>query len=208
MADIRVLIIDDHPVVRRGLRATLVADPMITVVGEAGTGEDGVRLAEQHRPDVVLMDLQLGTGIDGAEATARICALSDPPRVLVITTYDRDVDILPAVSSGASGYLLKDAEPETLLQAVRDCAAGRTVLAPSVADRLVERVREPARTLTAREIEIVSMVATGMSNQLIGQQLYITEATVKSHLVQVFQKLRVDNRTAAVVEARRRGIIT
>ena len=127
--------------------------------------------------------------------------------MLVLTTYDRDADILPAIAAGATGYLLKDAEPETLLRAVHDSAAGRTVLAPSVAGRLVDRARQPAANLTAREIEILGMVADGMSNQAIGRKLFITEATVKSHLVQVFSKLNADSRTAAVVEARRRGII-
>lgn len=209
MAEITVLLVDDHPVVRGGLRAALTADSMIIVVGEAGTGEDGVRLAEQLRPDVVLMDLQLGQGIDGAEATARIRRLPDPPRVLVLTTYDRDADILPAITAGATGYLLKDAEPEALLQAVHDSAAGRTVLAPSVASRLMDRATRPSgATLTPRETEIVAMVADGLSNQAIARRLFITEATVKSHLVQVFDKLAVDNRTSAVLEARRRGIIS
>ena len=207
MTEIRVLLVDDHPVVRGGLRAALGTDPAIIVVGEAATGDDGVAQARALRPDVVLMDLQLGGGIDGAEATARIRRLPDPPRVLILTTYDRDADILPAIAAGATGYLLKDAAPEQLRRAVHDTAAGRTVLAPSVATRLVERTRSPRPALTARETEILSMVADGLSNQAIGRALFITEATVKSHLVQVFAKLRVDNRTTAVAEARRRGII-
>lgn len=207
MDEVSVLVVDDHPVVRGGLRAALTSDPRITVLGEAGTGEDGVDQAATLRPDVVLMDLQLGTGIDGAEATTRIRRLTEPPRVLVLTTYDRDADILPAIAAGATGYLLKDASPEELLRAVHETAAGRTVLAPSVASRLVERSGTPQPALTARETEIVEMVAQGRSNQAIGRALFITEATVKSHLVQVFTKLQADNRTTAVATARRRGII-
>lgn len=207
MDEVSVLLVDDHPVVRGGLRAALTSDPRITVLGEAGTGEDGVDQAATLRPDVVLMDLQLGTGIDGAEATTRIRRLTEPPRVLVLTTYDRDADILPAIAAGATGYLLKDASPEELLRAVHETAGGRTVLAPSVASRLVERSGTPQPALTARETEIVEMVAQGRSNQAIGRALFITEATVKSHLVQVFTKLQADNRTTAVATARRRGII-
>lgn len=207
MAEIRVLLVDDHPVVRGGLRAMLGSDPGIRVVGEADSGEQGVAVAGEVHPDVVLMDLQLGPGIDGAEATAQLSRMPDPPRVLVLTTYDRDADILPAVTAGATGYLLKDAPPEQLLQAIRDCAAGQTVLAPSVAGRLVERARGPQPGLTARETEIIRLVADGSSNRDIGRRLVITEATVKSHLVQVFSKLNASNRTTAVAEARRRGLI-
>ncbi|HEY3501898.1 MAG TPA: response regulator transcription factor [Actinocatenispora sp.] len=207
MPEIRVLLVDDHPVVRGGLRAALDGDADIRVVGEAATGEDGAAQAATLHPDVVLMDLQLGAGIDGAEATTRIRALPNPPRVLVLTTYERDADILPAIAAGAAGYLLKDATPDQLRSAVHDTAAGRTVLAPTVATRLVERARSPYPALTARETQILVMVADGASNQAIGRALFITEATVKSHLVQVFTKLAVDNRTAAVAEARRRGLI-
>lgn len=207
MAEIRVLLVDDHPIVRGGLRAALGTAPDIVVIGEAGSGEQGVAQAVDLEPDVVLMDLQLGPGIDGAEATAQILARTDPPRVLVLTTYDRDADILPAIAAGAGGYLLKDAALERLIQAIRDTADGRTVLAPTVADRLLDRARQPLQALTSRETEIVQMVAQGASNRDIGRALFITEATVKSHLVQVFSKLNVDNRTTAVAEARRRGII-
>ena len=207
MPDIRILLVDDHPVMRGGLRAALDSEDGIRVVGEAATGEDGVAQAAAAGPDVVLMDLQLGSGITGAEATARIRALPDPPRVLVLTAYDRDADILPAIAAGAAGYLLKDATPEQLRSAVLDTVAGRTVLAPTVATRLVERASSTQPALTTRETQILTMVADGASNQAIGRALFITEATVKSHLVQVFTKLAVDNRTTAVAEARRRGII-
>ncbi|MBV1856105.1 response regulator [Catellatospora tritici] len=204
---ITVLVVDDHPIVRAGLRATLAADPGLEVVGEAAGGEEAVRLVEQLHPQVVLMDLQLGAGIDGAQATARLRELTRPPRVLILTTYDSDADILRAIEAGAIGYLLKDADPGDLRAAVRAAAAGETVLAPSVATRLVSRVRSPGASLTPREAEVLQLVAAGHSNSAIARQLFITEATVKSHLVQVFAKLGVDNRTAATAEARRRGII-
>ncbi|WP_427896139.1 response regulator [Kribbella sp. GL6] len=204
---LRVLIVDDHPIVRRGLRAALAADPGIEVAGESATGADAVAQAAELGPDLVLMDLNLGPGMNGAEATRRLLELPRPPRVLILTTYDSDADILPAISAGATGYLLKDTDPDELLTAVRLAAAGETVLTPAIANRLVSRVRAPERALTAREIEILGMVAAGRSNQAIARASFITEATVKSHLVQVFAKLAVDSRTAAVAEARRRGII-
>ena len=204
---VRVLIVDDHPIVRSGLRAAFEGDGEIEVVGEAGTGEDALRLVAEAHPDVVLMDLQLGAGIDGAETTRRLRALAEPPRVLVLTTYDSEADILRAIEAGATGYLLKDAEPADLRAAIGTAARGETVLAPSVATRLVSRVRTPARTLTARETQVLRMVAEGRGNQAIARELFITEATVKSHLVQVYAKLGVDSRTAAVAEARRRGVI-
>ncbi len=207
MTTVRVLLVDDHPIVRGGVRAVLDTDPGLTVVGEAGTGEQALTLAIELRPEVILMDLRLGAGIDGAETTRRLQSLPAPPRVLVLTTYDSDADILPAIEAGATGYLLKDAEPAQLLAAVRGAARGETVLAPTVANRLVSRVRAPGRTLTPRETEILQMVADGHTNQRIARRLFITEATVKSHLVQVYAKLEVDNRTAATAQGRRRGII-
>ncbi|GAA4216392.1 response regulator [Actinocatenispora rupis] len=203
---IRVLLVDDHPIVRGGLRAALSGTADVTVVGEAATGEAAVTAAADG-VDVVVMDLSLGAGIDGAEATRRVAALPDPPRVLVLTTYDSDADILRAIEAGATGYLLKDAEPADLLAAIRTAAAGGTVLAPSVATRLVSRVRTPGRSLTPRETEILRMVAEGHTNQAIARHLYVTEATVKSHLVQAYAKLGVDNRTGAVAAARRLGIL-
>ena len=204
---ITVLIVDDHPIVRGGLRAAFDADEGIEVLGDAGTGEAAVELAARTRPDVVLMDLQLGAGIDGAETTRRLRALPAPPRVLILTTYDSEADILRAIEAGATGYLLKDAEPAELRAAIGTAARGETVLAPSVATRLVSRVRKPAQNLTPRETEVLKMVAEGSGNRAIARALFITEATVKSHLVQVFTKLGVDSRTAATAEARRRGVI-
>jgi DNA-binding NarL/FixJ family response regulator len=205
----RVLLVDDHPVVRRGVRATIEVDETITVAGEAGSGEQALALLAEVElaVDVVLLDLQLGAGIDGTETTRRIQRLPRPPRVLVLTTYDTDADILPAIEAGATGYLLKDTDPAELIAAIHAAAAGDTVLAPSVATRLVSRVRAPGIMLTPRETQVLQMVADGLSNQGIAKELFITEATVKSHLVQVFTKLGVDSRTAATAAARQRGLI-
>ncbi|MFF4888393.1 response regulator [Micromonospora chersina] len=204
---IRVMIVDDHPVVRAGLRATLSGDPSLEVVGVASSGAEAVAAAGNTCPDVVLMDLNLGRGIDGAEATRQLAALRHPPRVLVLTAYESEADILRAIEAGATGYLLKDAEPAELVAAIHTAATGETVLAPSVATRLVSRVRAPQRALTRRETQILQKVAEGAANSTIAKDLFITEATVKSHLVQVFAKLGVDSRTAAAAEGRRRGLI-
>ncbi|MFJ8650119.1 response regulator [Streptomyces sp. NPDC093546] len=202
---IRLLLADDHPVVRAGLRAVLDTEPDFTVVAEAATAERAVELAPEA--DVVLMDLRFGPGMDGAEATAAITAGAGAPRVLVLTTYDTDADILAAVEAGASGYLLKDAPPEELAAAVRTAAAGQSALAPAVAHRLMDRMRTPAQALTKRELEVVQLVGEGLSNQQISKRLFLSQATVKSHLVHVFAKLGVDSRTAAVAAARERRLI-
>ncbi len=205
---IRVLVVDDHPVVRSGLRAALEADPTVQVAGEAATGEAAIDTVAATEPDVVLMDLNLGGGVDGAEATRRLLTqLPDPPRVLILTAYESEADILRAIEAGATGYLLKDAEPADLLAAIHTAAAGETVLAPSIATRLVSRMRSPDRALTKRETEILQMVADGSSNAAIAKELFVTEATVKSHLVQVFTKLDVDSRTAAAAAGRDHGLI-
>jgi DNA-binding NarL/FixJ family response regulator len=203
---IRVLLVDDHPVVREGLRAILSAEPDLCVVGECGTGADAVRQAGALRPDVVLMDLRL-PGLDGVAATERIVAAGSA-NVLVLTTYDGDGDIVRALAAGASGYLLKDTPRGELVRGVRDAARGETVLAPPVAARLVTRVRGPARPeLTPRELEVLRCVARGLSNPDTGRQLYISEATVKTHLTRIFAKLEVDDRTAAVTVAIARGVL-
>lgn len=206
---IRLLIADDHPVVRAGLRAVLEGEADFTIVAEAATAERAVELALEGGVDVVLMDLQFGPGsaLNGAQATARITAQAGAPRVLVVTTYDSDADTLPALEAGATGYLLKDAPPEELAQAVRSAAAGRSALAPSVADRLLERMRTPAAALSARETEVLRLVADGLTNQQVSQRLHLSQATVKSHLVHIYTKLGVDSRTAAVRQARGRGLI-
>ncbi|GHB11234.1 response regulator [Streptomyces termitum] len=204
---IRLLLADDHPVVRAGLRAVLDTEPGFTVVGEAATAERAVELAAAGGVDVVLMDLQFGAGMHGSEATAAITAVPGGPRVLVLTTYDTDADILAAVEAGASGYLLKDAPPEELAAAVRTAAAGQSALAPAVAHRLMDRMRTPAEALTKRELEVLQLVGEGLSNQQISKALFLSQATVKSHLVHVFAKLGVESRTAAVAAARERRLI-
>ncbi|MEU6890901.1 response regulator transcription factor [Streptomyces sp. NPDC046557] len=204
---IRLLLADDHPVVRAGLRAVLEAEPDFAVAAEAATAERAVELAASAEVDVVLMDLQFGSGMHGAAATALITARPAAPRVLVLTTYDTDADILAAVEAGASGYLLKDAPPEELAAAVRTAAAGQSALAPAVALRLMDRMRTPAEALTKRELEVLQLVADGLSNQQISKRLFLSQATVKSHLVHVYAKLGVDSRTAAVAAAAGRRLI-
>ncbi|MEU9417228.1 response regulator transcription factor [Streptomyces sp. NPDC051000] len=204
---IRLLLADDHPVVRAGLRAVLDTEADFAVVAEAATAERAVELAASAGVDVVLMDLQFGPGMHGSQATALITARPDAPRVLVLTTYDTDADILAAVEAGASGYLLKDAPPEELAAAVRTAAAGQSALAPAVALRLMDRMRMPAQALTKRELEVLQLVADGLSNQQISKRLFLSQATVKSHLVHVYAKLGVDSRTAAVATAATRRLI-
>ena len=204
---IRVRLVDDHPVVREGLRGMLEAEPDLTVVGEAGSGAEAVAQAPVVEPDVILMDLRM-PGLDGVGATEKILAASSAPRVVVLTTYETDADILRAVEAGASGYLLKDASRADLAGAIRAAARGETVLAPSVAGRLVNQVRRPvAQTLSARELEVLALVAKGQTNAEIGRSLHITEATVKTHLLRAFGKLDVSDRTAAVTTAMARGLL-
>ncbi|MEN0085003.1 MAG: response regulator transcription factor [Leifsonia sp.] len=204
---IHVLIADDHPVVRAGLRALLTAAEDVTVVGEAATPDEAVQLAERLAPELVLMDLQFGEADTGADATRRIRSLDAAPYVLVLTNYDTDGDILGAVEAGASGYLLKDAPPHELVAAVRAAARGESALAPAIAGRLLARMRAPQVSLSAREIEVLQLVGEGASNGEIAARLHVTDATVKSHLVHVFSKLGVGSRTAAVAEARGLGIL-
>jgi DNA-binding NarL/FixJ family response regulator len=202
---IRVMLVDDHPVVRTGLRGMLAAEPDIEVTAEAGSGPEAVALACRGGFDVILMDLRMPGG-DGVTATAAIHA-RDSARVVVLTTYDTDTDILRAVEAGASGYLLKDATQSELAGAVRAAARGETVLAPSVAGRLVTRLREPRTPLSARETEILAGAARGLTNAEIGRELFISEATVKTHLLRACGKLGVTGRTAAVATALDQGIL-
>lgn len=204
---IRLLLADDHPVVRAGLRAVLEAEPDLIVVAETASPDEAVTLAAEHDVDVVLMDLQFGEQMLGARATRAITARPGAPRVLVLTTYDTDADILDAVEAGATGYLLKDAPPEELAAAVRTAAAGRSALAPAIALKLMDRMRTPAVALSKRETEVLQLVADGLSNQQISRQLFVSQATVKSHLVHIYTKLGVDSRTAAVAAATGRGLI-
>ena len=204
---IRILLVDDHPVVRMGLRGMLDAEPDLTVIGEASSGTEGVALALTAQPDIVLMDLRMPGG-DGVEATAEILSRSAGIRVMVLTTYESDRDILRAIEAGAAGYLLKDASPSELADAVRAASRGETVLAPSVASTLVRQVRSPAPpALSAREPEVLRLVAAGLTNAEIGKQLFISEATVKTHLLRTFNKLDVADRTAAVTTAMRHGLL-
>lgn len=207
MNTVRVLVVDDHPVVRTGLIAMLAAEPDIEVVGEGGSGTEAIQLAERLAPDVVLMDLRM-PGMDGVAATRAIVASSRSPRVVVVTTYDTDSDILRAVEAGATGYLLKDTPRQQMADAVRAAARGETVLAPPVAAKLMTRMRAgSADVLTPRELEVIELVGAGLTNAELGRRLYISEATVKSHLLRVFAKLGVDDRTAAVTTAMAQGII-
>ncbi|GAB3129989.1 response regulator transcription factor [Glaciibacter psychrotolerans] len=204
---IRLLLADDHPVVRAGLRALFSAEPDFSVVAEATTAEEAVELAAQGVADVVLMDLQFPGELQGAAATRQVRSRSNAPHVLVLTNYDTDADILGAIEAGASGFLLKDAPPIELVAAVRAAAAGESALAPAVASRLVTRTRVPETRLTLRETEVLALVAAGRSNREIGADLFLSEATVKSHLVHIFTKLGVNSRTSAVAAARAAGTI-
>ncbi len=204
---ITVLLVDDHPVVRAGLRGMLAVDPELEIVGEAGSGAEALAMIERDPPQVVLMDLRM-PGMDGVAATARITEHFPGVRVLVVTTYETDADILRAVEAGATGYLLKDTPRDELAAAVRSAACGETVLAPRVAAKLVSQLRTPqAERLTPRELEVLGAVAQGLTNAEIGHRLFIGEATVKTHLLRVFTKLDVDDRTAAVTVAMRRGLL-
>ena len=204
---IRVLLVDDHPVVRVGLRGMLDLSDDLHVVGEAASGDEALTLTATLRPDVVLMDLRM-PGIDGADATERIAARFPGVRVLVLTTYDTDEDILRAIEAGAAGYLLKDTPLAQLVAAIHAAARGESVLAPPVAARLADRRRTPpAEQLTPREVEVLSLVAQGLSNAKIGRVLFISEATVKTHLLRAFMKLGVNDRTAAVTVALSRGAL-
>jgi DNA-binding NarL/FixJ family response regulator len=199
---IRVQLVDDHPVVRAGLAGILAAEPDIELVGEAGSAADAVTVARTVQPDVVLMDLRMPGG-DGVGATVALLTVVPTARVVVLTTYESDADILRAVEAGAAGYLLKDASPAELVAAIRAAARGETVLAPSVATRLVDRMRRPSTSdgLSPREVEVLRLVARGLSNGEIARALYISEATVKTHLLRTFGKLGVSDRTAAVTTA-------
>lgn len=212
MSEIRVLLADDHPVVRAGLRAMLNDFDGVTVAGDVADGAAAVAAvrhlaAAGERVDVVLMDLQMGAGMDGVTATRQLRSLADPPQVLILTTYDTDADIIAAVEAGAGGYLLKDAPPEEIRRAVQSAARGQTALAPEVAARLIDRISSPATSLSAREIQLLELLATGLPNRRIAKELFISEATVKTHLVHIYDKLGVDNRTAAIAAARKQRII-
>ncbi len=207
MSLLRLLVADDHPVVRDGIVGMVASAPDVDVVAEASDGAEAVRLARALEPDVVLMDLRM-PGLDGVAAIRELTRLGVPSRVVVLTTFDADADVLPAIEAGATGYLLKDAPRDELLRAIRAAAAGEAVLAPSVASRLVNRVRTPdADALTPRELQVLALVADGATNRAAGERLHLSEATVKTHLLSIYAKLGVGDRAAAVAEGFRRGLL-
>ncbi|MZG12569.1 response regulator [Streptomyces sp. SID5914] len=212
-APVRILVCDDHVVVRAGLLALLDSAPGIEVVGEAGTGEEALALAARLAPDVVLMDLQLGAGIDGVETTRRLTTgtpttgTGRAPHVLVLTTYDTDADITRAIEAGATGYLLKAERPEELFAAIHAAAQGRTALSGPVAGRVMANLRKPRPALTDRERDILAQLATGLGNREIARALFISEATVKTHLRRIYDKLGVDTRAGAVAVAKEQRLL-
>jgi DNA-binding NarL/FixJ family response regulator len=207
MEKIRILIVDDHLVVREGLKGMLISQPDFDVVGEASDGAAAVAQVLQLQPDVVLMDLRM-PGTDGVSAIKSLQALNVKSRILVLTTYDTDADIVAAIAAGATGYLLKDTPRAELYRAVRAAAQGESVLAPAVASRMMAQLRGPARdSLTGREIEVLQQVARGASNKETARRLHISEATVKTHLIHIYAKLDVNDRTSAVTVALEKGII-
>ena len=204
---IRLLIVDDHPVVRDGLHGMFSGEPGFEVVGEAGDGAEAVAYAQSLAPDVVLMDLRM-PGMDGVTAIRKLATLGIRAKVLVLTTYDTDSDVLPAIEAGATGYLLKDTPRAELLRAVRAAARGEAVLSPAVATKLLGQVRAPAKDdLSKRELEVLALIAKGATNREAAAQLFISEATVKTHLLHLYAKLGVSDRAAAVATAFARGLL-
>jgi DNA-binding NarL/FixJ family response regulator len=205
---ITVLIVDDHPVVRDGLRGMFTADPRFEVLGEAGDGEEAIVAGETLRPDVILMDLRMPRA-DGVTAIKELAKRGVPARILVLTTYDTDSDVLPAIEAGATGYLLKDSPRDELFRAVEAAARGQAVLSPAVATRLMGQMRQPAaEPLSQRELEVLELIARGSTNREAAKALFISEATVKTHLLHVYAKLGVNDRAAAVATAFSRGYLT
>lgn len=203
---IRVLIADDHPIVRDGLRGMFAGDPRFDVVGEAADGAEAVALARALEPAVVLMDLRMPR-VDGVSAIKQLGELGLTTRVLVLTTYDTDSEVLPAIEAGATGYLLKDAPSDELMRAVEAAARGDAVLSPAVAMRLMGRLREPESPLSARELEVLRLIAAGTTNREAAARLFISEATVKTHILHIYAKLDVNDRAAAVAVGFQRGLL-
>ncbi|MEV4953184.1 response regulator transcription factor [Paenarthrobacter nitroguajacolicus] len=204
MNTISVLLVDDHTVVRSGLKALLGTQGDIAVVGEAASGEEALEAAHEHTPAVVLMDLAMGAGMDGIEAIKLLRQWNPKQAVIVFTTYDSDADIVRAVDAGAMGYLLKDAAPEEIFAAVRGAVQGKSVMSAPVASRLFQQLRNPDEILTPREAELLSLLTQGLSNRDLGKRLFISEATVKTHLAHIYAKLGVETRAAAIATAIRR----
>jgi DNA-binding NarL/FixJ family response regulator len=201
------MIVDDHPVVRDGLRGMLAGDPELDVVGEASDGAEALAQVDALRPDVILMDLRMPR-LGGAAAIAALAERGSTAKVLVLTTYDADRDVVPALEAGATGYLLKDAPREELVRAIRAAARGESVLAPSVATRLVTQLRSPEQdALSERELEVLTLIAQGETNAGAAARLFISEATVKTHLLHIYAKLGVNDRAAAVAAAYDRGLL-
>lgn len=208
---VRVVIADDHPVVRAGLAAMLTAED-IEIVASVGVAAEAVDICMQQPVDVVLMDLRFGespnkTEGDGVSATRALRGLKNPPQVLIVTNYSTDSDVLGAISAGAVGYLLKDCGPDQLMQGIRQAARGESVLSGHVMGKVMGRLSNPFEKLTARELDVLRLAEDGMSNKVIARTLVLTEATVKTHMAHIFSKLNVKNRTAAVAVARERGIL-
>ncbi|WP_175985352.1 response regulator [Microbacterium tenebrionis] len=201
-----ILLVDDHPIVRAGLRSVIEARGF-TVVGEASTGEEAVALASALHPDVVLCDLRLGSGTDGVDTTAQLRRMPNPPAVVILTTFDHDAQIIRAIEAGAAGYLLKDVDNDTIVSAISDAAAGAMVLTPGGDSRIIAALRAPRVTLTDRERDVLMLVDEGAGNKEIASRLFISESTVKTHVVHLLEKLGVASRAAAASEARRLGLL-
>ncbi|MFJ4028915.1 response regulator [Paenarthrobacter sp. NPDC089989] len=204
MTTISVLLVDDHTVVRSGLKALLGTQADIAVVAEAASGEEALQAAQEHYPTVILMDLAMGAGMDGIEAIKQVRQSNPRQAIIVFTTYDSDADIVRAVDAGAMGYLLKDAAPEEIFAAVRGAVQGKSVMSAPVASRLFQQLRNPDDILTPREAELLSLLTQGLSNRDLGKRLFISEATVKTHLAHIYAKLGVETRAAAIATAIRR----
>ena len=204
---IRILLVDDHPIVRTGLRALFENYGDIQVVGEVSTGEEAVEFAKDQQIDVVLCDLRLGSGMNGAQTTETIRRLPRAPQMLILTTFDKDAEILACIEAGACGYLLKDVSAQTIVESLRQAAAGLMVLAPEMTRRVVEGMRRPKAELTARERDVLVQLATGAGNKQIAKSLFVSEATVKTHLVHIFDKLQARTRTDAINKAREAGLL-
>ena len=204
MSPVTVLLVDDHLVVRSGLRALLGTQPDLHVIAEAASGEEAMDRVQERSPDVVVMDLAMGAGMDGIEAIRKIRERNRSQAILVFTTYDSDADIVRAVDAGAMGYLLKDAAPEEIFSAIRGAVQGKSVMSPPVASRLFQQLRNPEEILTPREAELLSLLTEGLSNRELGRRLFISEATVKTHLAHIYAKLGVETRAAAIATAIRR----
>jgi DNA-binding NarL/FixJ family response regulator len=204
---VRVLLVDDHPIVRAGVRSLIDRRDDIAVVGEAASGEEAIALARHLQPDVVLCDLRLGDGLDGVQTTRQLRAEHPAPAVIILTTFDRDAEILGAIEAGAAGYLLKDVAPDEIVQAIRRAASGGLVLTPELSERVVAVSRAPRVRLTERELDVLRLLDTGSSNREIAKTLFVTEATVKTHLVHIFEKLGADSRARAIAIARDTGIL-